>query len=166
MTLTLRPASLGCLHSRDLVLAEAFADKIKAGGERCVPEGSTNFPREGRHDCCGQGFFRICDLGLCPGAEFCFCEGFRTPAAEYAALSLKRPASETLHNSRNSHRQIGDGASPLRTLGSFRSLQRPPFISARTLLSSSPRCRRRSAQPRRTIRDHRDPPRSSEPLAR
>jgi hypothetical protein len=26
--------------------------------------------------------------------------GFRTPAAEYAAPSLKRPASETLHNSR------------------------------------------------------------------
>jgi hypothetical protein len=24
--------------------------------------------------------------------------GFRTPAAEYAAPSLKRPASETLHN--------------------------------------------------------------------
>jgi hypothetical protein len=28
-----------------------------------------------------------------------FIGGFRTPAAEYAARSLKRPASETLHNS-------------------------------------------------------------------
>src|SRR5712671_134551 len=27
--------------------------------------------------------------------------GFRTPAAEYAAPSLKRPASETLHNRRH-----------------------------------------------------------------
>ncbi|WP_210254773.1 hypothetical protein, partial [Bradyrhizobium sp. USDA 3458] len=27
------------------------------------------------------------------------CEGFRTPAAEHAATSLKRPASETLHKS-------------------------------------------------------------------
>src|SRR5262249_51746434 len=30
-----------------------------------------------------------------------FLGGFRTPAAEYAALSLKRPASETLHNKRH-----------------------------------------------------------------
>src|SRR5258706_15677862 len=29
--------------------------------------------------------------------------GFRTPAAEYAAPSLKRPASETLHTSRLMH---------------------------------------------------------------
>src|SRR5260370_31807411 len=30
--------------------------------------------------------------------------GFRTPAAEHAATSLKRPASETLHTSRLMHR--------------------------------------------------------------
>src|SRR5258705_9704816 len=30
--------------------------------------------------------------------------GFRTPAAEYAAPSLKRPASETLHTRRHSQR--------------------------------------------------------------
>src|SRR5258708_37818084 len=37
--------------------------------------------------------------------------GFRTPAAEYAAPSLKRPASETLH--RSGHRQHGPVMSAL-----------------------------------------------------
>jgi hypothetical protein len=36
---------------------------------------------------------------LRPPSAVSFLGGFRTPAAEYAALSLKRPASETLNNS-------------------------------------------------------------------
>ena len=38
------------LHCCDFVLAEAFADKIEAGGERRIAKGPTGFAREGRYD--------------------------------------------------------------------------------------------------------------------
>jgi hypothetical protein len=51
-----------------------------------------------------QGSSIVCPCNYCtttthvPLCAVSFLGGFRTPAAEYAALSLKRPASETLHN--------------------------------------------------------------------
>src|SRR5689334_22652976 len=55
----------GCrLHCCDLMLTEAFPDKIEAGGEWGVAEGPAAHPGERRDDGGGQGLFRICNLGL------------------------------------------------------------------------------------------------------
>ena len=54
----------GCLDRCDLMLAEAFADQVEPGGERCVAKGPSPFAREGRDDGGGEGLFWICNLGL------------------------------------------------------------------------------------------------------
>jgi hypothetical protein len=58
------PIDGGRLHGCDLVLAEAFADQIEAGGEWGVAEAPAAHAGERGDDGGGQGFFRICDLGL------------------------------------------------------------------------------------------------------
>ena len=54
----------GCLHGRDLVLAQRFANDVEPGRKRCIAKRAIAFPRERGPYGGDQRLFRICELGL------------------------------------------------------------------------------------------------------